>query len=193
MHDASRSTIDRVCSRPRALSKCQFHFCRRQQTDVSRPNNPVDCAAAHLKPIARACEVNLGQPSPATSIFMRSIREQQQINIRKSTRIASCPRSCEAHGADVVTFKGPAGNCAYYGIDFGGLHQFKSGTGQQVLLLSPTDRSRMSAFLNSSRSTPADSISGPAVPRLPSPDRSSAARPPEWSSAPSHDFPASAA
>jgi hypothetical protein len=77
----SRSTVNRVCFRPGALSKRQFHFCRRQQIDVLRPNDSVDRAPARLEAIARASEVNLSQPFPTTPIFMRTVREQQQVNI----------------------------------------------------------------------------------------------------------------
>jgi hypothetical protein len=80
-HHGSRPTIHRRGSRPRALGKCQFDFCFRQQVDVSRPNNAVCSTFARLLPITCLREVDLGQPLSEPPILVSPIGKQYQVNI----------------------------------------------------------------------------------------------------------------
>jgi hypothetical protein len=58
LHHTSRSTVDRFCLCPAALSECQLHFSRGQQIYVSRPNNAVVCALARINAIPGTPKVN---------------------------------------------------------------------------------------------------------------------------------------
>jgi hypothetical protein len=59
-------------------------------------------------------------PDSLTTVFIRQIREQQQVCVATLVRIASRPRSNENHGANVFSTHGPISNCTYYGAGIGG-------------------------------------------------------------------------
>jgi hypothetical protein len=73
----------------------------------------------------RTFEVNLSKPFLAMPIFIRAIRDQQQVDIRPLMRIASGPRSDQSQGASIFTMKRPIGDCTHYSIDIGGFHRFQ--------------------------------------------------------------------
>jgi len=130
--NASCSSIDNVGSRPEARRKRQFHLACGQQRDVSRPDRAVARVRARGDAIAPTFEVDLSQPFPAKPVFIRAIRDQQQVDIRGSMRIAPRPRSYERHGARVFAFQAPIGDRVNYGSNICGFHRVPDRHGSDL-------------------------------------------------------------
>lgn len=93
--------------------------------EVSRPSDPIHDRIARSELKTSTLEINLGQPFPATAIFVMVVGKQQQVDVRSLLRIASRPRSYKGHGTDIIAPDGPRGYCADDSLDLGILRHLK--------------------------------------------------------------------